>query len=136
MKLNIGCGQSLMEGYFNIDNGQDSLDLLRNMLVEAKKTGETFLIMDGNKMTFLDEMFEEVYSNQCVGIYVTDFKGIVRVMKHGGKIRLGVWANKVGFVLAKLIEQNVRITGVEWMNGRYADIESEEYTLMLEGVKT
>ena len=140
-KLNIGFGECPMDGYVNIDDGSD----FKNMLEEAKQLVEDdfreeteLLIMDGNDMTFEDNTFDEVFSNQCVGIYVTNYDEIVRVLKIGGKIQLGVWNSKVTHVISNLLIRDVDITGVEWMNGDDRNIDNDDanYTLLITGVKS
>ena len=150
-KLNIGCCLWPMKGYTNIDNGYDyhtnrgsfKLGFLymkeqaphEMELVDGKDY--EFLEMDGNKMTFDDESFDEVFSNQCVGVYVTDFEGIIRVLKYGGRISLGVWKHKLAYVIGHLLQRNIQIVNVSWLNGSYEDIDEREgiFTVMIEGIK-
>ena len=137
-KLNIGFGDCPIDGYINIDDGSDSdFDA---MLHNAKEiiedwTDTEILQMDGNNMTFEDNTFDEITSNQCVGIYVTDYASIARILKHGGQINLGVWSSHVALVIARLIEQGIEITAVEWLNGCFDDIKNDDYTLMIRGIK-
>ncbi len=148
MKLNIGSGGCCMlEGYLNIDNLSDYSDPM-DMMIEVintmtgceyddgsyKKTAFMY-VEDANDLSmFDDEQFEEIHSNQCVGIYVTNYDEMVRVLKMGGTVKFGVWGHKVGEVLQGLIERNIKITSVKWFNGCVGD-DPEDITMMIEGVK-
>ena len=151
MKLNIGCGICPMEGYINIDKFDDYLTLAEGdhhksfMLMNKDIRDNNWQIMhkldlremDGNKMEFMDGIFDEVFSNQCVGEYVTNYDEIVRVLKVGGKIKLGVWIGKVNIVLYELILRNIKITSIKGFNIGIDDNidEDDSGTLMIEGIK-
>jgi len=157
MKLNIGSGGcTMLEGYLNIDNLSDTYDTKMSMMKEVVNTmvGEEYddghyphtafmYVKDANDLSmFEDNSFDEVWSNQCVGVYVTNYDEILRVLKVGGKIKLGVWSHAIQNVVGNLIKRGVKITSVKGFNGPYEETIVEDcnvddddyYTVMIEGV--
>ncbi len=140
MKLNIGSAEYVEKGYINIDNGFDysgngGFKFMKQQADEyMKEAGFTakFLEMDGNELAFEDDTFTEIYSNQCVGEYVTNYKEIARVLKKGGEIRFGVWQDKVANVIIGLNEAGILVYDVDLLNGSIGD---DTCTYMLKGKK-
>ena len=130
-KLNVGSGITVMDGYINIDDGYDYPEGFGWMREHAESAAE-FLEMDGNDMTFADNEFGELYSNQCVGQYVTNYKELARVLKPSGIVRFGVWNERVADVVAGLLKNGIRITSLELLNG---GPEDDTRTYMIEGWK-
>lgn len=100
-KLNIGSGfEYLKKGYLNLDDGSEWVDEEREFLSWIKKDMvekdiDMFVLGDGNKMLFMDGLFDEVYSGNCVGMYVESWDEVLRVLKVGGVIKLcGGWNEK------------------------------------------
>jgi len=138
-KLNIGSGEWVMKGYVNIDDGSDwggfaeMKERADNFMAEEHFKAE-LLEMDGNKTTFADGEFDEIYSNQCVGEYVTNYKEIARILKLGGKVKLGVWAHLSGKVIYKLAKVGIIIYKMNIMNGEL-HVDDDDCTFIMEGIK-
>ena len=134
MKLNIGCGYPID----NFEDGEDEIigiddgsDWYSDYSKYKPKVVSNFIYGDGNILPFKNNTFDEVFSNQCAGLYVMDYEEMVRVLKKGGTIELGVWSDKVSIVLAKLILLDIDIFKVDWSNGCIED----DYTLSIYGRK-
>ena len=138
MKLNIGSAEYIMEGYINIDNGYDysrdgGFEFMKRQAEEYMKEAgfkAKFLEMDGNKLDFEDNTFDEIYSNQCVGEWVKNYKEIARVLKKDGEVRFGVWQDKVANVIIGLNEAGILVYDVDLLNGSIGD---DTCTYMLKG---
>jgi SAM-dependent methyltransferase len=135
-KLNIGSGPWLMQGYVNIDdmsdwpNEEDYIDEMTEFLFN----GAEFIRMDGNKMKFEDESFDEVRSEQCIPEYVNNWDEVLRVLRPGGKIELIVWNNTLTKVIDELIKRKIEIRTVEMGNGDIDD-GPDEWTIRIVGWK-
>lgn len=69
MKLDIGCGSMKAgEDYIGVDVIDEGCDVLA----------------DARCLPFKDEVFDEVYSNACLGVEVNGFDEALRVLKAGG----------------------------------------------------
>ena len=138
-----------MEDCINIDDMSDYegklYRFIEEMIREKIDERAIFIPMDGNDLSmFGDETFDEIYSNQCFGLYVTNYDEMVRVLKMGGTVSLGVWSHAIQKVVGNLIKRGVKITSVKGFNGPYEDTIIEDcdnvdgddyYTVMIEGIK-
>ena len=147
-KLNIGCAEYGMEGYVNIDNGFDKEGEIVNLMdfwkTEEENKGLEFFVMNGNDMLFSDERFNEVRSNQCVGKYVSNINEVLRVLKVGGKVKIGLWIDELGTFVVELLRRNIRIDKIRKFNFYVDDVSKEPVmsmdrdgssTVMIEGTK-
>ena len=131
-KLNIGSGEYGIEGYLNIDDASDYDGNVEEFLAAVDDPENIeYQICDGNDMPFEDNSFDEIFSNQCVGKYVTNYYDIVRILKPGGTIILGLWSDVVAKVMMELLIRDIEIIGVEWLNGCQCDIENDDDNITL-----
>lgn len=138
--LNIGSGWDVIKGAINIDDGSDMpIEELQEMVrneYEYKDDEYVLAKMDGNDMPLQPDYFDIVFSSQCVGIYVTNYEEIVRVLKPDGKIILIVWGHVIQSVVVGLLRQGIHITSISPMNGDIEDDAELEYiTVTIVGVK-
>ena len=135
-KLNIGSGAWPFVDYINIDDGSDNHgeEQMKQLTISEEGEPDSILFMDGNDLSLFDDgYFDEIWSNQCVGSYVTNFDEIIRVLKPGGVIKLGVWGTKVMFVVEELMKRGLYNVTMSPMNGGIED-GIENYTLMIEAI--
>jgi len=133
MKLDIGSGEfPTFPGYIALDN-QEDFPNVKNIQREYREAGQQLVIADGNQLPFKDDSFDEIFSNQCVGYYVTAYDEIDRVLKQDGILKLGVWNEKVVTVLWELLILGYKIEDVDIMNGDIDDVreDSSEGTMMI-----
>lgn len=113
MKLHIGCGQTLIPGFINIDNSPSALlaNCNRHILLLLKKTGlinpdqygfamklkskkKEFKRADCLKLPFKDESADLCYSSHMIGWCLSTqqlngfFRELYRVLKPGAGLRL------------------------------------------------
>jgi len=92
MKINIGCGRELKEGWINADNTVKEVTKLWQM--EQRRAGFEVIDMDGTKpWLFKDETFDYVFSEHMIE-HVPEKAGLfmlqeaLRTLKLGGVIRI------------------------------------------------
>ena len=99
MKLNVGCGTDIHDGYVNIDNLKDyqNLEYFKDTFINEYKNIDildkyiengTFIVKDATVLDYPKESIDEIISYRFIGRYDVDIESYYDVLKDRGKLKI------------------------------------------------
>lgn len=99
MKLNVGCGFHILEGFINIDNlsSYQSAQHFRDTFINEYKNIDTldkyiengtFIVKDATVLDYPKESVDEIVSYRFIGRYDVDIESYYDALKDRGKLKI------------------------------------------------
>ena len=114
MKLDIGS-----ESYISED-ADIGLDIIAETVGMNVYEGRVDIMADAHHLPFRDEVFDEVFSGQCIGVYTAEqsVRESVRVLKTGCEVEYRTYIYGLPMIVSELLS----IANISWIEGGFHSV--------------